>query len=331
LNPLNKISDGLPSAVATSPTNPTGNLAGVALDGATPYVQQYNLTLQHELPAGFVVTGGYVGALGRRQYIFNGAVNLNQPAPGPGTVNPRRPYYNLFPNVSNISIAAPWYNTNYHGLQTTVERRFKSGFSALATYTWAHSIDNFVQQVNDSRAERGNDYLDMRHRFTVFGNYELPFAKGKTGFGAFVAQGWRINAIAVLATGLPFNITNSSARANTGTADRPNITCDPTQGFQQSLFQWFNTDCFAAQPLYTYGNLARNFLHAPGRQQLDVSVHREFRPTEVLRIQFRAEAFNVTNTAAFGAPGAGFGSTTFGVISSAGLPRNIQLGLKLLF
>jgi outer membrane receptor protein involved in Fe transport len=327
----NKISDGFPPAVATSPANPTGNLSGVAPDAATPYVQQYNLTLQREFPLGFVATVGYVGALGRRQYIFNGTVNLNQPAPGPGAVNPRRPYYNIFPNVSNISIAAPWYNTNYHGLQSTLERRFSKGFSALFTYTYSHSIDNFVGQVNDLRAERGNDYLDMRHRFTAFGNYELPFAKGKKGVAAFLAQGWRINAIAVLATGLPFNITNSSARANTGTADRPDVTCDPTQGFQQSVYQWFNTTCFAAQPLYTFGNLARNFLHGPGRRQLDLSLHREFRPMEGLRIQFRAEAFNITNTPAFGAPGAGFGSSTFGVISSAGLPRNIQLGLKMLF
>lgn len=101
--------------------------------------------MQRELPAGFVATIGYVGALGRRQYIFNGTVNLNQPPPGPGTINPRRPYYNLWPNVSAISIAAPWYNTNYHGLQSTLERRFSNGFTLLATYTYAHSIDNFVQ------------------------------------------------------------------------------------------------------------------------------------------------------------------------------------------
>jgi hypothetical protein len=146
-----------------------------------------------------------------------------------------------------------------------------------------------------------------------------------------IAKGWRINAVAVMATGLPFNITNSAARANTGTADRPNVTCDPAAGIDPGVFRWFNTNCFAAQPLYTFGSLARNALHAPGRRQLDLSLHREFRPTEATRLQFRAEAFNITNTPAFGAPGAGFGSSTFGVISSAGLPRNIQLGLKLLF
>ena len=89
--------------------------------------------------------------------------------------------------------------------------------------------------------------------------------------------------------------------------------------------------CFAAQPLYSYGNLGRNVLHGPGRADLDLALHREFHPMESMRLQFRAEAFNVTNTAAFGAPGGSFGSGTFGVINSAGLGRNIQLALKLLF
>jgi hypothetical protein len=72
-------------------------------------------------------------------------------------------------------------------------------------------------------------------------------------------------------------------------------------------------------------------LHAPGRKSLDVAIHREFVPREGLRLQFRGEAFNVTNTAPFGAPSGSFGSNSFGVISSAGLGRNIQFALKLLF
>lgn len=94
---------------------------------------------------------------------------------------------------------------------------------------------------------------------------------------------------------------------------------------------WFNTACFGAQPLYTYGNLGRNVLHGPGRENLDLAIHREFILKEEMRLQFRAESFNITNTPAFSAPGASFGSATFGVISSAGLGRNIQLALKLLF
>ena len=129
--------------------------------GATPYVQQYNLTLQSEMPFGMVSTVSYVGALGRKQYIFNGGVNVNLASPGPGTIQPRRPYYSLFPNVSGISIAAPWYNTSYQGLQTTLERRYSNGLSLVAKFTWAHSIDNEPAILNRSANRAGR--LFPRH------------------------------------------------------------------------------------------------------------------------------------------------------------------------
>jgi len=331
LTTLNRISEGLPLPLATDPANPTGSLTGVAFAGATPYVQQYNLTLQRELPGNLVASVSYVGALGRRQYIFNGGVNVNLANPGPGSIQPRRQYYSVFPNVSGIAIAAPWYNTNYQGLQATLERRYQHGLSVLATYTWAHSVDNEPSIVNNPVTERGNSFLDLRHRFTLLGDWELPFAEGAKGPTGMLAKGWGINGVVVLTTGIPFDITNAAARSNDGGGDRPNLVGDPTSGFQQSIYQWFNTTAFAAQPLYTFGNLARNALHGPGRRSVDLAIHREFIPREGMRLQFRAEAFNITNTPPFGAPGASFGSATFGVISSAGLPRNIQLGLKLLF
>jgi outer membrane receptor protein involved in Fe transport len=331
LTPVNSLSDGLPLPVATSAANPTGSLTGVAFSGATPYVQQYNLTFQRELPKGVVGTVSYVGALGRHQYIFNGAVNVDLAPPGPGTILPRTPYYSVFPNVSSIAIAAPWYNTNYQALQATLEHRYQNGLTLLATYTWAHSLDNEPSILNNPQSEYGNSFLDLRNRFTVMADYALPFARGAKGPAAMLAKNWGINLVAVLTTGLPFDITNAASRSNTGGGDRPNAVCNPNSGFQQSVYEWFNTSCFAAQPLYTYGNLGRNVLHGPGRENLDLAIHREFSLRESMRLQFRAEAFNITNTPAFSAPGAAFGSGTFGVISSAGLGRNIQLALKLLF
>jgi len=331
LTPVNSLSDGLPTPVATSATNPTGSLSGVAFTGATPYVQQYNFTLQRELPLGLVATVAYVGALGRRQYIFNGAVNVDLAPPGPGTILPRTPYYSVFPNVSSIAVAAPWYNTSYQGLQATLEHRFQSGLTLLSTYTWSHSLDDEPSILNNPQTEYGNSYLDLRQRFTLLGDYAMPFAKGAKGPAAMLAKGWGMQGVVVLTTGIPFDITNSAGRSNTGGSDRPNAIGDPTSGFTQSVYEWFNTAAFASQPLYTYGDLGRNVLHAPGRKSLDLAIHREFIPREGLHLQFRAEAFNITNTPPFGAPGGSFGSATFGVISSAGLGRNVQLALKLLF
>ena len=340
LLPLNKLSDGLPAPVAADPLNPTGALIGVSTYGKTPYVQQYNLTLQREIGHGFVASAAYVGSLGRNQYLFNGCTSFNLAPPGSSAaVNPRRPYYNIFPNAGNITVCGPWYNSVYQALQTTVERRFQSGFSLLATYTYGHSIDNAsgsagtgATALPDNRqAERGNSILDLRNRFTMLGDWALPFAKGSKGFAAALAKDWGVNAVVVLSNGIPFDITNASARSNTGGSDRPNVIGDPTTGFTQSPSAWFNTKAFAAQPANTYGNLGRNVLHAPGRTSLDLAIHREFTPREGMHLQFRFETFNLTNTPPFAAPNAGFGNANFGTITSAGLPRNVQVALKLLF
>ena len=136
----------------------------------------------------------------------------------------------------------------------------------------------------------------------------MPFAKGSKGFAGALAKGWGINAMVVLSTGIPFDITNSSARSNTGGSDRPNVIGDPTTGFTQSPSAWFNVSAFAPQPLYTFGNLGRNVLHAPGRRSLDLAIHREFVPKEGMRLQFRFETFNLTNTPPFAFPGGGLRS-----------------------
>ena len=337
LQPQNRLSDGLPAPVATSPTNPTGNLVGVSVDGKIPYVQQYNLSLQREVGHHFAATLAYIGILGRNQFLFNGATSFNLAPAGPGTVNPRRPYYNIWPNAGNVTICGPWYNSLYQGMQATLERRYQNGLSVLTTYTYAHSIDNAsgssgtgALAIPDFR-EHANSILDLRHRFTLLTDYSLPFGKNGKGFGSKLVKDWGVNAILVLSTGIAMDITNSAARSNTGGSDRPNLIADATSGFTQSPRMWFNTAAFQLQPLYTFGNLGRNALHAPGRKSLDLAIHREFAPTERIKAQFRFEAFNVTNTAPLAFPGTSFGASTFGVISSAGLPRNVQLALKLLF
>jgi hypothetical protein len=337
LQPLNRLSEGLPAPVATDPANPTGNLIGVSFSGRVPYVQQYNLTAQRELGYGFAATVAYIGILGRDQYLFNGATSVNLAPAGPGAVQQRRSYYTFWPNAGNITINGPWYNSVYQGLQATLERRYNNGLSVLSTYTYAHSIDNASGSAGTGAVampdfrERANSILDLRHRFTFLTDYALPFAKNQKGFPALLAKDWGINAIVVLSTGIAMDITNSAARTNTGGSDRPNVIGNATSGFKQGPNMWFNTAAFAAQPLYTFGNLGRNAVHAPGRKALDIAIHREFHPTERAKLQFRVEAFNLTNTAPFAFPNLTFGASNFGVISSAGLPRNIQLALKLLF
>src|SRR4029077_174402 len=197
---------------------------------------------------------------------------------------------------------------------TSVERRFKSGLNLLSNYTWSHNIDDmplpgggkpgtgpFPQLVTNRRIERGSSDLDIRHRWTFLTNYELPFAKGSKGLARLVESGWQVNAVAILQSGPTLTIQNGSPLANTGGGDRPNVVRDGTLASdQRSLSRWFDTSAYVSQPLYQIGNVGRNTLFGPGRAQLDFSAFKMFPVTERVRLQFRAEIFNITNTPNFG-------------------------------
>ena len=344
LQTLNKLTEGFPVATATSATNPTGSLTTVATDIVNPYVIQYNLTVQREVRSGLVFSAGYVGALSRKQ---NMSPNLNIALPGEGAIQARRPYVSKFPNVQGISQLSSWGSSNYHSLQLTMEHRFKSGLNLSSNYTWSHLIDDFSngsgkvggfgatpQISNNRRLERGNSDIDIRQRWVLLINYELPFGKGLHGLAGHATQGWQLNASAVLQTGPTFTVLNGAARANTGGGDRPNQLRDANLPSDQRTFQrWIDISAFAAQPLNTPGSAARNTVFGPGRESLDLSLLKNFRVTETMKLQFRAEVFNVTNTPNFEVPGNSFGTAAFGVISGTAntLPRNVQLALKILF
>jgi hypothetical protein len=202
------------------------------------------------------------------------------------------------------------------------------------TYTWSHGIDNsefryFAPGV--ASQTRGSDIQDIRQRFTTAVNYDLPFGNAK-GFTGALAKQWQVNMIAVVETGLPLTIINNTPLSNTGGSDRPNVLASPVLPVgQRTLTEWFNTSVFKSQAIDTFGNAGRSILSGPGKINFDISIHREFTLNERMRLQFRAEGFNVTNTPALGAPNVNFGSPGFGSITSAGPPRIIQLALKLLF
>jgi hypothetical protein len=149
-----------------------------------------------------------------------------------------------------------------------------------------------------------------------------------------VIGGWSVGGLFTRHSGLPYTIVDSGNPANTGsitTESRPNLVGNPY------LVPWtvahaFNTAAFATQPLYTYGSLGRNTMSLPYVDNLDLILSKVFTVTERVRLQLRFEAFNSTNTPPFtSAPGATVGTATFGQTTSAGAPRQLQLGLKVLF
>lgn len=163
-------------------------------------------------------------------------------------------------------------------------------------------------------------------------SYEPPFGNGRTGVEGVLMKGWQFNAVAAVQTGQTFSIQNSSARDNTGSGDRPNVIGDP-YSTPQTPNDWFNNAAFAAQPLYTVGNVGRNAMFGPPMKDVDFSALKDFQLKQHTSLQFRAEIFNIFNHPNLGQPANSLGASNFGVISSTGnyLPRNIQFALKLLF
>jgi hypothetical protein len=178
---------------------------------------------------------------------------------------------------------------------------------------------------------------DRPQRLVASYVYELPFGRGKAVLGNAnrvvngVLGGWTTAGILTITSGQLASLTVVGNPSNTGGPDRPNVLHDWHLASGQNLNQWFDTTAFVPNAPFTFGNAGRNLLRGPHTTNLDFALYKAFRITERVRLQFRAEAFNSTNTPPFGAPNAQVGSPGFGVISSAGTPRNLQGALKVIF
>jgi hypothetical protein len=330
-NVYTNIANGFPAFTPISAANPSGNIIATNYNLPPTYIQQFSMQIQKDL-RGTVIGLGYVGALNRRNAQF---ANINQPDPGAGTIQTRRPYYAVFPNIQSITYVDDDGTLNYHSLQATFVHRYSNGLALNGNYTWAHALQSAApgQVESNWKLEYGNSTLDIRHRLVLSANYELPFGKTFKGVARQVIAGWQTNAIFVFNTGQPFSVTNNTARANTGGTDRPNRL---TSGHldNPTIAQWFDTTAFVGQTLNTAGNSGPFIFYGPDQRHFDLSFFKNFAITERYRLQFRAEGYNVTNTPTFANPNGALGNANFGKITStvAGTtPRQIQFALKLLF
>jgi hypothetical protein len=340
----NILSAGLPIPVADNPANPAGSINALYMGNRMPYVLQYNLTVQQDLGSGLVATVSYVGLGGRKLGI---AYEINQALPGPGAIQPRRRFYAQLPGISSISEAFTSGNSNFNSLQTSLERRFTHGIGLSTNFTYGHAIDDapcrggckpgntagpFPLMSTNRALDRGNSDVDLRLRWIMSATYAPSFHWNGNRFTGALVNNWQFNGILVMQSGPTFTVENSSARANTGSGDRPNVVGNPND-INRSVKQWFNIAAFAPQPLYTLGNVGRNTMYGPPLKQLDFSTFRDFKFKERASLQLRAEFFNILNHPNLGFPGVDLGTSTFGVISDTGnnLARNIQFAAKFLF
>lgn len=330
LAPNVRLADGLPPLANNSATALSGAIIATALDFKSNRSQQFNVLVEKEI-AGNVVSAGYVGARGDNLAVSQ---NINLAPAEPGPIQSRRPFASVHPNLSNVAVFLNLNKSRYDALQVIFQRRYRAGLSFNTHYTLAHGQIFSPTGWDWQQMEWSDAPLDIRHRWVITANYELPWGRALTGAKGALLAGWQINTVAYYQTGLPFTVTNSSARMNTGGTDRPNMTGDPElPSSERTLQRWFDTSVFEAQPLYTPGNSPATTLHGPPNRRIDLSIFKDFTLRSDWRLQFRAEVYNVTNIANFANPNSSFGSPAFGTISSTGnsIPRQMQFATKLIF
>jgi hypothetical protein len=342
------LSDPLPLPVAQSTTSLTGAVRGVDPNFKNSYAEQFHVDVQHDV-AGTTLTVGYVGMVARNLRI---APDINLAAPKLPTVantndyQTRRPFYVQYPNLNaGINIFRSQGFSSYNALQATAVHPYRNGLTAQVNYTYAHGLSDtqaFSQSVlfasvvtaQLNTLEYSNSDLDQRHRVTMLLNYALPFAKSTQGLTRVLFHGWQLNALDVWGTGLPFTVTNSTARTNTGaSSDRPNQLANANLS-GPTITRAFDTSEFTAQTFGTVGTARRTSVYGPHFRHFDASLFKNFAVRDRTTLQLRAEGFNLTNTPNFGTPGATLGTSTFGQITATRLgatPRQYQFAARVTF
>ncbi len=372
--PAISLSQGFPIfSVPPTPASFSGTIQSQNLNFKQGRVQQFNVNVEHQLPGQVVLTAGYAGS--RASHILVDGNNLNVSSPsacgvvsgytlgcGPGGsafgVPATNFPYSTISNINDIGIA------HYDSLQIKAETKSaRHGLYALVGYTYSRNNDTgytdglgsnlgatYFPLPGWQQLDWGLSQINLNHDFTASVIYELPFGKGKA-FGSSwngavnaVLGNWEVTAIEKVTSGFPvFVVANNNSgvnfQNNGNSLIRPNQVCNPVLS-NPTINEWFNTSCFVDAPSGELGNAPRTPLSGPGFVNTDFSAIKHFMlPREGVRLDLRAEVFNLMNHPQFGTPG---GSTCascpqldtpgFGTINTTvNNPRLIQIALKLLF
>ncbi|MGD1079659.1 MAG: TonB-dependent receptor [Candidatus Sulfotelmatobacter sp.] len=344
------------------PPNATngGELTSFDPNLESPYTLQWNVAIEQALGTQQTLSVSYVGAAGRR-LIETASI------------------YSPNPNLGAALLVTNAGTSDYNALQLQFQRRLTRGLQALASYSWSHSIDtassgstgsssNALSAIN-SNVNRGPSDFDIRNAFSAGLTYDLPTPKGNALTKA-ILRGWSTENIIQARSAPPVDVSyvDLNELSNGFLADpRPDVVAGQPfylYGSQYPGGKAFNPAAFTPPPLdpvtglpISQGNLPRNALRGFGAAQWDFAVHRDFPIHESLKLQFRAEMFNVLNHPNFGPPvgdlgipgtlnsqfglsmqmlgrslaGGQLGNGGFDPLYQLGGPRSIQFGMKLVF
>ncbi|MCX6592993.1 MAG: TonB-dependent receptor [Acidobacteria bacterium] len=297
-------------------------------DNFQPQVNQWSLDVQRRLPWDMSLNVGYVGS--KTSHLDN-TVEANSPDPGfntaTSTLQSRRPYQFISDDgtlrpLTRLRFLDSGGNSWYHGLQMTLQKRFRNGFSFTIAHTYSKTLmegygrnegdgynPNAYQNPRNRAADKGRVGFDVTHNVVSNFVYELPFFKNGNAFTKNVLGGWQTNGVITMRTGFPFTVTQG---AITNTA---NVTIRPDRVGIGSISnptvnQWFNPNDFklvscqntALPELCRYGNSGMGVLEGPGAKIIDFSAFKNFTITERFKMQFRAEMYNLFNTPQFARP-----------------------------
>jgi hypothetical protein len=320
--PAGRLADGIPAIKAPDIGNGIIDLPSTYAFGGYPkdfkrgYLQSWNFTLQKQLGLGFVAEAGYVATRQVRQLGYLD-INAGQVI---GADQAGRPLLQRFGRTAATTFIAPLGTGQYDGLQARLERRFTGGLHLSAHYTWSKAIGP-VDNTDSSPSVKAKSYFarnrvprgyDRPHNLQITGIWDLPFGKGKRWLNgraplSVLASGWQVNNLLSFYSGSPFTVTSSANSlllpGSSQTADqiKPSVAKIGGAGKGQSFFDPF---AFAPVTDARFGTAALNSIRGPGVANWDFGLFREFAMRERWKLQFRAEAFNFSNTPHFANPGA---------------------------
>jgi len=314
------------------------------------YIESFNLTIQRDLGAGFVLQTGYVGTRSIRQGLTYFEANAGLVI-GAGAAG--RPYFAQFGANSNRSFFIPMATNRYDAWQSNLTRRFNRGLFLTTSYTWSKSIG-----INAGNSDSGLRFyvpsqysknravadFDRAQTFVAAANYELPFGKGKdvaqSGAAAAVLGGWQVNPMLQLYTGTPFIVgtdgTSLNAPQNTQVADQIDANVTKFGGVGLGA-PFYDPSAFAPVRDARFGNMGLNALRGPRLFNMNFGLFRKFLITERTDLTFRAEALNLTNTPALANPNAtasnpsNFMAITSTNANAPSAQRTIRFGLRFAF
>lgn len=349
--PFGSVTDGIPEVPLPDVTTGRVPLAGtVSFRYLSPsplkrgYIQSWNFIVERRLPADMIATIGYVGTRTVRSFANQ---NINSAPIGAGTSG--QPFNTpLYDNrIVGLDIFNGYADANYHGLQTSLNRRVASGLTVKGQFTYSKALNmtdddgggvswNYWDYIGRNWARAGYDQTLLLSMGFV---YDLPFGRNQrflqSGIGAAILGDWQINGVYMAGTGRVGNIGASGASlnapGNTQLADQVDPVANLPRG-DRTADRWFNTEAFRNVTETRFGTSGRNILELPGVHNMDLSFFKNIPIREEFQAQFRAEFYNFTNSPHLGGPTTGVTSGQFGRITSTnGNARNrsVRFGLRL--